>query len=67
MIPTSHGPIELTGVLFRNCETTLILVAPYAPEYGTVIGIDAVDATPNGMMPTSSPGSSKSPSIFQSI
>ena len=45
-------------------------MAPYSPVIGTVNGI-VIDAlvivSPKGIDPISSPGSEKSPSIFQSI
>ena len=65
--PTSQGPIELTGVLLRNWDTILILVAP-KPLKGTVNPIVlTMPGGPLGIVPISSPGSKKSPSIFQSI
>ena len=54
----------------ENWDITLILVAPKKLELGTV-NERVIDAfaivSPKGIDPISSPGSRKSPSIFQSI
>ena len=66
-MPASHEEVEFVLLDIWYWETTLIRVAPYAPEKGTVIRIDAELAIPYAIAPTSSPGSLKSPSIFQSM